>query len=318
MFTTADPTTVRRISPSLEIHARVAPRGRWAHVIGRDDLIIVVGLDAARLSRRRRVHSVPPTLITTATVGDAVVLELGGPAQCRAIYVAPGALARAADLPVEAADERTPERRIVSVIARPGICEAADRVTSAEELARLLDGETLSRRLRLASREPVPHPVVWRARDHLFAAYARKVTLDELAAVVGMRRFALAHAFTREVGMPPHAYQTHVRVQHARELIGCGRLLSTVSVEVGFADQSHLTRHFKRVLGLTPGRYARAVTGNVEALDWGTRVSTLQGDAGATTMVRTAGVSYAPAHVPFNGTPSREHRLVASWSGGRP
>jgi AraC-like DNA-binding protein len=261
MLTAINQTTVRRIGMRAEVHARVSPAGRMPHVLGRDDLLLMVGRDAARLSCRRRVHAVPPSLIAFLGTGDVVVLELPGPAEVRAFYVAPGLLADAASLPIWQRDDRHTDRRLVWVIADARLCDSADSVKSADDVAALVEQTATqgSRRVRLTSREPISHPVVWRARDHLRQEYARRVTLDELAAVVGMRRFALAHAFTREVGMPPHAYQTHVRVHRARELIGKGQLLSSVSQQVGFADQSHLTRHFKRVLGLTPGRYVRAV-----------------------------------------------------------
>src|SRR6202008_1114252 len=76
--------------------------------------------------------------------------------------------------------------------------------------------------------------------------------------------YALVRAFSKEVGMPPHAYQTYVRVLRARELIALGRRLSSVALDVGFTDQSHLSRNFKRGLGVTPGRYARLAPGAAE------------------------------------------------------
>jgi AraC-like DNA-binding protein len=111
--------------------------------------------------------------------------------------------------------------------------------------------------VRRVADEPVSHPVVQRIRNHLRAEYARKVKVDELASLAGMCRFALVRAFTREVGMPPHAYQTHLRIARARQMIEAGRPLSDVSVAVGFTDQSHLSRHFRRLIGVTPGLYAR-------------------------------------------------------------
>jgi AraC-like DNA-binding protein len=86
--------------------------------------------------------------------------------------------------------------------------------------------------------------------------------LEELAERAGMSRFALVRAFAREVGIPPHTYQIHLRVQRARELIAGGSSLSEVSLEVGFTDQSHLNRHFKRLIGITPGLYARSLAGD--------------------------------------------------------
>ena len=77
--------------------------------------------------------------------------------------------------------------------------------------------------------------------------------------MAGMCRYALVRAFTREIGIPPHAYQIHLRISKARALIAAGKALSEVSLQVGFSDQSHLHRHFRRLVGMTPGQYARAV-----------------------------------------------------------
>ncbi len=62
--------------------------------------------------------------------------------------------------------------------------------------------------------------------------------------------------------MPPHAYQESVRIRHAQRLIRAGMSLADVAVEVGFSSQSHLTRCFKQIIGVTPGQ-ARAVTGEL-------------------------------------------------------
>jgi transcriptional regulator GlxA family with amidase domain len=62
--------------------------------------------------------------------------------------------------------------------------------------------------------------------------------------------------FHREVGLPPHAYQIQVRVARARALIATGVPLAEVASMTGFADQSHLTRLFKRIVGVPPGQYA--------------------------------------------------------------
>ena len=60
----------------------------------------------------------------------------------------------------------------------------------------------------------------------------------------------------RRVGLPPHAYQIQLRVARARELVAAGVPLAEVATMTGFADQSHLTRLFKRVVGIPPGQYA--------------------------------------------------------------
>jgi transcriptional regulator GlxA family with amidase domain len=56
--------------------------------------------------------------------------------------------------------------------------------------------------------------------------------------------------------MPPHAYQIQVRLLRAKKLLRSGRHPADVAYATGFADQSHFSRHFKRLMGLTPARYA--------------------------------------------------------------
>ena len=56
----------------------------------------------------------------------------------------------------------------------------------------------------------------------------------------------------------PHAYQTQLRVRHAKSLLQARLPIALVATEAGFYDQAHLTRHFKRIVGVTPGRYASA------------------------------------------------------------
>jgi AraC-like DNA-binding protein len=69
--------------------------------------------------------------------------------------------------------------------------------------------------------------------------------------------FALLRAFRDETGLPPHAYLNQLRVRRARRLLDGGLAPALVAVQAGFADQAHLTRHFKRVVGLPPGAYQR-------------------------------------------------------------
>jgi AraC-like DNA-binding protein len=90
----------------------------------------------------------------------------------------------------------------------------------------------------------------------LEAHWAEPVPLERLARVAGVSRFHLARAFKREVGLPPHAYQTQLRVAHAMRMLRRGWSISRAAFATGFAAQSHLHRHFKRVLGVTPGQYA--------------------------------------------------------------
>ncbi len=113
----------------------------------------------------------------------------------------------------------------------------------------VVDGEALpgTGRERLAVR---------RVREWLDAHSDHNVSLAELAALAGLSPYTLVRAFGREVGVPPHRYQTCVRVNRARRLLAAGETIVDVVYQTGFCDQSHLTRSFKRLLGVTPGRYA--------------------------------------------------------------
>ncbi len=86
---------------------------------------------------------------------------------------------------------------------------------------------------------------------------AEPPSLAELAAVTGLSQFALLRAFRSQTGLPPHAYLNQLRVRRARALLDDRLPLTDVAVLTGFADQAHLTRHFKRVIGVPPGAYQR-------------------------------------------------------------
>ena len=82
--------------------------------------------------------------------------------------------------------------------------------------------------------------------------------LEQLARRTGLSRFQVLRTFKKHYGVPPHHYQNRVRVGRARELLRVGRSPADVACELGFADQSHLTRLFRETFGVTPGRYARS------------------------------------------------------------
>ncbi|WNG47199.1 AraC family transcriptional regulator [Archangium minus] len=100
---------------------------------------------------------------------------------------------------------------------------------------------------------------VRRALEALHDALEEGITLDALSRQAGLDKFHLCRAFREEVGMPPYAYLTHLRIARAMGLLTQGMAPSEVSLRVGLYDQSQLNRHFKRIIGLTPGQFARAV-----------------------------------------------------------
>ncbi|CAN5924992.1 N/A [soil metagenome] len=100
---------------------------------------------------------------------------------------------------------------------------------------------------------------VRRAIELLRARIDEPITLDAIAAHAELDKFHLCRAFRAQVGMPPHAYLTSLRIMRAKELLRSGVKARDVAVRVGLYDQSQLNRHFRRLVGTTPGAYARAV-----------------------------------------------------------
>ena len=81
--------------------------------------------------------------------------------------------------------------------------------------------------------------------------------MDSLARMAGIGVFKLIRAFDAFTGLTPYAYIEQVRIHHAAELLRNGMGASLVACHTGFSDQAHLTRHFKRVLGVPPATYQR-------------------------------------------------------------
>ncbi len=81
------------------------------------------------------------------------------------------------------------------------------------------------------------------------------VSLEELAKLAGISPFHLARTFQKQFGFPPHAYQIQARLRYARKLLKAGHSISETAQECGFHDQSHLHRHFKKAMGITPKQY---------------------------------------------------------------
>lgn len=94
---------------------------------------------------------------------------------------------------------------------------------------------------------------VKRVKDCLESRYAENLTLEELARVANLSPFYLVRVFRKEVGLPPHAYQTRIRLNRATALLARGAPIGEAALNSGFFDQSHLTNHFRKVFGYTPG-----------------------------------------------------------------
>ena len=93
-------------------------------------------------------------------------------------------------------------------------------------------------------------------RDYIAANFRRDVSIDELGRLVGLSRFHLMRSFRNQFGLPPHSYANQLRLIEAKRLLRAGAAAAQVAADVGFYDQSHLTRLFKRAYDLTPAVFA--------------------------------------------------------------
>jgi AraC-like DNA-binding protein len=189
----------------------------------------------------------------------------------RMLYPTPSLLQRGAEH-MGADGSRTPtfRQRVIEdpVVAR-ALCDAhlaiEQQQDPLEKESRLLDAFGL-----LIQRHASAPPRVARApsasdREHAATArrakalieerYASRLTLAELAHAAGASPFHLVRIFRKELGLPPHAYINQVRIRHAKDLLEAGVSLAAAAVSVGFSDQSHFGRHFKRTVGVSPARF---------------------------------------------------------------
>jgi AraC-like DNA-binding protein len=223
--------------------------------------VLIVDEGAVRYDLGRHEHGAlgsRVTLLPPDVPHDGRSVTAAGFAK-RVLYLDRGLLddrlvGRAVDAPT-LADPALRRRiaRLHAVLARP-----EDALEGAGRLAFVVE-----RILHHLSGHPPPAPardraVARRLRDLLDASVPEGCTLDDAAARLEVTPTHLIRAFGREYGMPPHQYLTGRRVELARRLLLSGRPPAQVATLAGFYDQSHLTRHFRRMLGTTPSRFARS------------------------------------------------------------
>lgn len=100
---------------------------------------------------------------------------------------------------------------------------------------------------------------VKRVKDCLESCYAENLSLEKLAGIANLSPFHLIRVFRKEVGLPPHAYQTRLRLNHPKALLAQAATIGEAALSAGFFDQSHLTKHFRRVFGYPPGIHLKGL-----------------------------------------------------------
>jgi transcriptional regulator GlxA family with amidase domain len=97
-----------------------------------------------------------------------------------------------------------------------------------------------------------------RVLQHIEQNLGQPLMLSELAQLAGLSVWRFATVFRRHVGVSPHRYICRMRVERAQELMRRGLPPACAASEAGFYDQSHLSRHFKTMCGVTPGQFVSA------------------------------------------------------------
>lgn len=162
---------------------------------------------------------------------------------------------------VDSPDLRDPELRLRVGQLHTALDHPGDELEAESRLS--LIAERLHAHLR-PSTAPTPFvptpfaPTLARdLRELLDERVTEGIALDEAARLVHAHPAHLVRAFSGAYGIAPHQYLMSRRVDHARRLLLEGRPPGEVATATGFYDQSHLTRHFRKLVGVTPGRYSR-------------------------------------------------------------
>lgn len=95
------------------------------------------------------------------------------------------------------------------------------------------------------------------AVEYLGSRVDEDVTLADLCAITGLQRRQTIDAFRRETGLPPHAWHLQKKIERVKRLLRAGMSPAAAAMQTGFADQSHMGRHFRAITGVTPAIYAR-------------------------------------------------------------
>lgn len=96
-------------------------------------------------------------------------------------------------------------------------------------------------------------------RDYLHSHFSEKVTLDQLEKVSGLNKFYIVRLFNSTYNIPPHAYQTLLRINYAKRELRRQRRTVDIALEAGFCDQSHFIKVFKGYVGTTPELYQKTI-----------------------------------------------------------
>jgi AraC family transcriptional regulator len=272
----AEHITVVRTSQGWDgffLQERQGPRGHLDIPTGTRQHVVVcylesLDIDVESAGRSRRVAYRP---------GDARLVPAGSPIRYRwhgstrllLLGIEPEHVARVLGHaepnlppPVESAFRTFPASHGVSqlmqLLAEELPREAAGHMAAAG-LVQALVAWLFTNPSRMAPADQVaPARAVHRAVCYMRAHLAESVSVDDLAAATGISAAHFSRQFKAATGFPPHEYLLRLRIARAQELLlrqGRGLNIAGIATDCGFADQSHLRRVFKRVIGMTPAAF---------------------------------------------------------------
>ena len=96
-------------------------------------------------------------------------------------------------------------------------------------------------------------------REYIEDTYSQNISIKNLSNLCNLSPFHLIRVFREYVGVPPHAYLKQVRIKRAKVLLAKGVSIAFIAQEIGFTDQSHFSKQFKQITGITPNKYSNIV-----------------------------------------------------------
>jgi AraC family transcriptional regulator len=215
-----------------------------------------------RMADRTLWHEAPAGSLAICPAGMDCAADAGQNVDAIIVAINPAKLALAA------AEDSTPEGQLIERLcghdealldlARILAAESADDYREgslfwSEVASNFIDGLIARHTTECATRArgTLGKDVLKRLKDYVFAHIDEPIEVSTLASIAGRSQFHFSRVFTRSVGMTPHRYVVHLRLQRAIELVREGQSsFAEIAARTGFADQSHLSRWVRRVRGV--------------------------------------------------------------------
>lgn len=209
------------------------------------------------------------TQSATIRAGEAIVLTPGSVHACKdageseyiMVAFSPDALAHW-DFDTKSCAPPSPQVKDPSLFK--SIVQLAElnngSASALEREAALLDILRCLNPMRQKMEKPAPPSAcIETVRAYISSHFSENIRLETLARMAKLSPCRLNRTFAAQIGMPPHEYQNQQRVDEIKRLTAASVPLADAAAEAGFADQSHMTRCFKKIMGMTPGTYVKGL-----------------------------------------------------------